>query len=159
MSKDSSSKRGQCHGIVNKGHGGVKKGDRCRMYDNNHERYELCQNKNKDMCYMHCDCIYCSTRFAPTKNRGKRFVKSSGENKSPSFKDVCRTHYAHRPDFLVEEKDIEKLREVCIAVYKKYHHLWNDIMAEVKKNTKNKATLLKINSLQLQIDELRKEIE
>ena len=137
MSKSVSSERGQCHGIVNDGHG-VKAGDRCRMYDNNSERYNLCQNENKYMCYMHCDCDYCSSKYAPTKNRGKRYSPKKLES----------------PDFLWKEKDIVKLQCLLQAISEKQplHPFYN----RTKEIYRNKNKVAKLHS---RLIELEKEIQ
>ena len=63
------------------------------------------------------------------------------------------------PQFLLDEKDIEKLRDVCITVYMNYHHQWDNIIRRSQKRNKNREALSKINKLQLQINKLREELE
>jgi hypothetical protein len=63
------------------------------------------------------------------------------------------------PEFLLKEKNIEKLRDVCITVYMNYHHQWDAIVQLSKKRHKRRINLLKINKLQSQINKLREELE
>ena len=63
------------------------------------------------------------------------------------------------PESLIKEKDIEKLRDVCITVYLEYHHQWATIINLSQKRNKNRNTLFKINKLQLEINKLKEELE
>lgn len=84
-------------------------------------------------------------------------TKSLEEKNSPvSSKKLDRNII---PQFLLDEKDIEKLRDVCITVYMNYHHQWDNIIRLSQKRNKNREALSKINELQLQINKLREELE
>jgi hypothetical protein len=63
------------------------------------------------------------------------------------------------PEFLLKEKNIERLRDVCIIVYMNYHHDWDDIIQLAKKRNKRRIDLSKINRLQLEINKLKEELE
>jgi len=142
LTESFSSERGQCHGIVNNGHG-VKAGDRCKNYDNNDERYNLCQNENRDMCYMHCDCDYCSNKYTPTKNRGIRY----SEKLEPT-------------DFFWKEKDIVKLQCLLQAISEKQS--LNSFIGRTKEIylKRNKVAKLqnKLTELEIEMKRIRREI-
>ena len=143
MTKSFSSERGQCHGIVNDGHG-VKAGDRCKRYDNNDERYNLCQNENRDMCYMHCDCDYCSSKYTPTKNKGIRY--------SPKKLEL--------PDFLWKEKDIVKLQ--CLLQAISEEQSLNPFVKRTKEIYLKRNVVIKLQSklteLEIEVRKIRREI-
>ena len=134
----------RCRGIVNKGHG-VKESDRCKMIIYTGERYNLCQNKNKDMCSMHCDCEYCSNKYAKTKNRGIRY---SGEMKETSN------------DFFWKEDDIVKLQCLLQAISEK--HSLKPFIKKTKeiylKRNKMKNLQDKLSVLEVEMKRLRREI-
>lgn len=150
----------RCCGINSYGSGGSKIGDRCKVKVKDAYRLQRCLNANKDMCYMHCDCSYCSENYQKTANRGKRH--SSAESQIEKKNNLVSSKKLDRniiPQFLLDEKDIEKLRDVCITVYMNYHHQWDNIIRLSQKRNKNREALSKINELQLQINKLRKELE
>ena len=156
----------QCCGINSYGSGGSKKGDRCKMVVKDFDaRLKSCLNYHQDLCYMHCDCEYCSQTYGFCNNRGKRH---------PSTLDDGKFDYGYRfnpllskkrsvPDFILEETNIEKLRTICLVVFEEFPQHWSDIISIAKRKieTKEKTSrvMSKINVLQLEINKLREELE
>lgn len=70
------------------------------------------------------------------------------------------------PQLLLDEKDIEKLRDICITVYMNYRHEWSNIVSLSRKRMKNRKILSEINELEstkneidLKLDKLREALE
>lgn len=152
----------QCCGINSASGGGSKKGDRCKvMVKDFNTRLKKCLNDNKDLCFMHCDCAYCLDTYETRSNRGKRHKSTLHEGKANY--DYLFNRWSSinldAPDFLLKEKDIEKLRIICLVVYKEYNHLWSDIVSLAKKRKENKKTLQKIAELELELNKLKEKLE
>ena len=116
---------------------------------------------------MHCDCGPCQDTYQPRSNRGKRHKSTvrkgyyfTEDNKyRVSLGEPFVTNDTGNSDFLSKEEDIEKLRNICLVVFKEYNHLWADIVSLAKKHHKNRKTIDQINKLQLEINKLREDLK
>jgi hypothetical protein len=62
-------------------------------------------------------------------------------------------------DKVLETKDIEKLRNICVVVYEQYNGLWSDIITFAKKRETNKEIMLRIDKLEQELKKLKEEVE
>lgn len=152
----------QCCGVNSYNSGGSKKGNRCRMIVKDFDtRLKSCLNPYQDLCFMHCDCEYCSQTYSPRTNRGKRHPSTLNE----SFYGRVRDFRIKKsvPDFILEETNIEKLRTICLVMFDEYPQYWSDIISISKRKffvkEKNNRIMSKINELQLEINKLTEELE
>lgn len=111
-------------------------------------RVENCLKPEKNMCFMHCDCEYCSSYYSAVVNRGLIYKKK------PSI-------YDDYSSLIESENDIVKLKCILQVVNKEVSLdsfiTKAQILYESKK--KNKKIMAKIESLENEIEKLKEEIK
>jgi|TARA_B100000282_G_C31708573_1_gene479961 hypothetical protein len=140
----------QCNGVSN-----YDKPARCQVTvrtDTQSMFSKNCKNPNKDMCYMHCDCSFCSTYYLETKNRGLRWNEAEQEN-SPNSKSFLEQ--------IINATNIDKLKCILIAVAEDV--CLSSYLPRAKEHYKNmennKKIKTKIKSLEKEIEKLKEEIK
>ena len=71
-----------CQGMTNQG-------NRCRVKDTTaHTHEDKCQREEKDFCWMHCDCSYCSQMMSgAVKTQGQYYTKKPKKNTVEIYKE------------------------------------------------------------------------
>jgi hypothetical protein len=146
----------QCCGVVRKYNDRSRKHrvktERCQVFVSN-AQLEACVNPKQDMCYMHCDCEGCSSKYTKTHNRGKRYTELETE------------HIVHRlyenlgyEEIIMKEKDIEKLRAVCLTLNSKFPYLMTSIVKASKETLVVYQKQKEIEKYENHIKQLRREL-
>jgi len=146
----------QCCGVVRKDNNSSSnrvKTERCQSTVSN-AQLEVCVNPKQDMCFMHCDCEACSSKYTATVNRGKRYTGLEKENaiqlimESKGYENV-----------LMKENDIEKLRAICLTLNSKFPYLMTPVIKESKEIWLLYKKQKEIEKYENHIKKLRREID
>lgn len=147
----------QCNGVCNgKSNSQYLKDKRCKVLvrTDTHSMFSKnCKNPNKDMCFMHCDCSFCSTYYLETKNRGLRWDETEQEKGNISTtQSILKS--------ITNSTNIEKLKCLLIAVSENI--CLDSYIPKAKENyrdrKRNKEIMTKIESLEKEIKKLKEEI-
>ena len=145
----------QCIGVSNeKNNRQYSKDNRCRvMVKQDSTRSKLCLKSEKNMCFMHCDCEYCSSQYPPTENRGLIHEETIEQEEQRSVEIMKH--------IIDNETDIVKLKCLLKAVSEDVSLTSYALKAkEYYRNTKrNEKIRVKIDSLEKEIKKLKEEIK
>ena len=158
MTKYRHQKNKQCCGIVSQENRNKKyrrpsvTKKRCQVFVPN-AQLKVCVNPNQDMCYMHCDCEGCSNKYTATVNRGKRYTELKTENAVQRLYESIGYEEA-----IMKEKDIEKLRAVCLTLNSKFPYLMEPIVKASKETLVVYQKQKEIEKYENHIKQLRREL-
>lgn len=147
----------QCIGVSNeKNNNQYTKDNRCKvMVKQDSARSKLCQNPEKNMCFMHCDCAYCSSEYLPTENKGKihKDIEENKKQEESKFNGITMK-------IIKEETDIDKLKCLLEIIAKEIPLTTYLRQAKelYQKRQKNKYLIEKIQSLEVEINKLKEEL-
>lgn len=105
------------------------------------------------MCYMHCDCEGCSNKYTATVNRGKRYTELKAENAVQRLYENIGYE-----EVIMKEKDIEKLRAVCLTLNSKFPYLMKPIVKASKETLVVYQKQKEIEKYENHIKQLRREL-
>ena len=135
----------QCNGVCN--YDKPARGQVTVRTDTQSAFSKNCKNPNKDMCYMHCDCSFCSTYYLETKNRGLRW--NEAEREKENSKSLL--------EIIINETDIDKLKCLLVAVSEDVS--LGSYVSKAKEHYRKKKVMAKIESLEKEIKKLKEEIK
>lgn len=157
MTRNRYQKNKQCCGVVLKKNNSSRKHsvrtERCQVFVSN-AQLEVCVNPKQDMCYMHCDCEGCSSKYTATANRGKRYTELEKEN---TIRLIIESNGYEK--VIMNENDIEKLRAICLTLNSKYPHLMTTVIKESKEIWVLYKKQKEIEKYENHIKKLRSEID
>ena len=140
----------QCIGVSNqKNNRQYSNDNRCRVIvKQDSTRSKLCLKSEKNMCFMHCDCEYCSSQYPPTENRGLIH-----EEIAEIREQEQEEHSSAIMQIIDNETDIVKLKCLLKAISEDIS--LGSYVSRAKEQYKNMKIMTKIKLLEKEIKELR----